>query len=212
MKNNYIFLFAACCLALLFSNCASVTGFETGRTVGEGNGSITLSLNASRTPDFDINDDDENDAFFFPNLEASGRYGITEKFDLGLRANTILNLGIDAKYQVLGDDQSQAALAVGGGVATFGLFVGLWNVQVPLYFSLHPTPDIDVYITPRYIFQFSAGDLAGGINYLGGNGGIMYGKRTKFGLDFGLYNLSSTVEDNAYVNFITVGFGVKIPL
>lgn len=201
-------------LALFFTNCASLTGFQTGRTVGEGNGEFMISLNASQSPDFDFNfdssDSTEVDNLFFPNIEVSGRYGITEKFDMGARLNTFLNIAIDGKYQILGDQESDVALSVGAGVGTFGLFSALWNVQVPLYFSFHPNESIDLYINPRYIAQFAAGELNSGLHYMGGNVGVLFGKRVKFGIDAGLYNISAfEAIDPQPVS--TVGIGVKIP-
>ena len=211
LKNFSLLAIASLAVSFLFTNCASLTGFQTARTVGEGNGEMLISLNVSQTPEFDFDSNDTTDVqnFFFPNLEISGRYGITEKLDIGLRANSNLNLAFDAKYQVIGDRISPVAVAVGGGVGTFGLFAALWNVQIPLYFSFHPSEMIDIYISPRYIAQFAAGDLSGSLSYFGGNAGIMFGRRTKFGIDAGLYNVSAVHQD--ILPIYTVGFGVKIP-
>ncbi len=207
-------LFAFFSLAIIFSNCASLTGFQTGRTVGEGNGEFMATLNASQSPDFildyDFDDTTDVENLFFPNIEVSGRYGIAEKFDMGLRVNTNLNVAVDAKYQLLGDQESEVALAIGAGVGTFSAFVGLWNVQVPLYFSLHPNESVDIYLTPRYISQFATGDLSGSLNYLGGNAGVLFGERVKFGLDAGIYNISATGGFDV-TSIATFGIGVKIP-
>lgn len=211
LKNFAFALLTGTIFSLFFSNCASVTGFQTGRTVGHNNGEMLISLNASSTPEFDFDSDDTTDVenFYFPNLELSGRYGVAEKVDIGLRVNTNFNVAADVRYQVLGDRQSPVAFAVGGGVGTFGLFSALWNVQIPLYFSFHPTETLDIYISPRYISQFAAGDLTGSLSYFGGNAGILFGRRTKFGLDAGIYNISTTGED--ILPIATFGFGVKIP-
>lgn len=216
MKFQNIAFFVAVALAatFVFSNCASLTGFQTGRTVGKGNGELLFSLNASQSPDFelDVNFDDTADIknFFFPNLEGSVRYGIIEKLDVGAKLNTNFNLAFDAKYQLIGDRYSPVALSVGAGVGTFGLFAALWNLQIPVYFSIHPSDMLDIYISPRYIAQFAAGDISGSLNYLGGNAGLMFGRRTKFGLDFGYYKVSALRQD--ILPLTTIGFGVKIPL
>jgi hypothetical protein len=211
LKNYLFFAAAALAVSFLFTNCASLTGFQTGRTVGQENGELLISINASQTPEFDFdgNDTTDVDNFYFPNLEVSGRYGIIEKLDIGLRVNTNFNLAFDAKYQVIGDRYSPVAVAVGGGVGTFGLFAALWNVQIPVYFSIHPSEMVDIYITPRYIAQFAAGDFSGSLSYLGGNAGIMFGKRTKFGIDAGLYNVSAVNQD--LLPILTFGIGAKIP-
>ncbi len=198
---------------LFFTSCASLTGFQTGRTVGKGNGQFMISLNASQSPDFDFdsNDSTEVDHFFFPNVEMGGRLGITDKFDLGLRVNSFLNIAVDGKYQLIGDQSSDVALSVGAGLGTFGLISALWNAQIPLYFSFHPAENIDLYLNPRYIVQFAAGDLNTGLHYFGGNAGILFGRKVKFGIDAGLYNLDA-FEAIDLQSIATVGIGVIIPI
>ena len=120
MKNTTFSLFLlALGLTFLFSNCASLTGYQTGRTVGKDKGEFMASINYSQSPEFDI-DIDQNDTsdikrLGFPNVELGGRFGLTEELDLGLKLNTFFNFGIDAKYQVLGDKESEVALSVGAG-------------------------------------------------------------------------------------------------
>ncbi|HMS69642.1 MAG TPA: hypothetical protein PKD18_15960, partial [Saprospiraceae bacterium] len=90
MRSIYYSIF---CLIFL-SSCASIAGFEEGRSNGKGNGTAIASLNYSRTPDLDTEDGDEIiDLAGAPFLEISGRYGLTEKLDFGVKVNTFLNLG-----------------------------------------------------------------------------------------------------------------------
>ena len=100
---------------------------------------VGVSLNVSQSPDFFYDDGEEvlDENFAFPNLELTGRYGVSDKFDVGVKLNTNLNLSITTKYQFLGDRQSKAAMAIGADVGTFGIISSLWNAQLPLYFSLH---------------------------------------------------------------------------
>ena len=213
LKTSTLFsLLALVFLAFIFTNCASLTGFQTGRTIEEGTGEFMASINVSQSPDFDFDFDDTTDLrFFFPNVELGGRYGVAERFDMGLRMNTNFNLAIDGKYQILGDQESEVAMSLGAGFGSFGLFTALWNVQVPLYFSFHPNEKVDIYLTPRYIAQFAAGDISGNLNYFGGNAGVLFGTRTKFGFDFGIYNVSAT-ENIDLQSIATFGFGVKVPI
>ena len=200
-------------LLAILSGCASLTGFQTGRTVGRNKGEILASINASQTPKFDLTASDSNGTvprLYFPNLEASGRYGIVDRLDVGLRMNTNFNIAGDVKYQLLGNQESPVAMSAGFGVGTFGLFAALWNVQVPLYFSLHPSKTVDIYVNPRFIAQFASGDFNGTLKYLGGNAGILVGKRTKFGLDVGVYDLNVKRSDS--VTLLNFGIGVKFPL
>ena len=203
-------------LALALTNCASLTGFQDGKTVGEGNGDLAISLNFSQTPDFDELEEVEDSLsgdlpnLFFPNFEFGGRYGIAEKVDLTMRLNTNLNLGIGAKVQVLGDRESSTALALGAEVGTFGLISGLWNVQVPVYFSVHPSEKFTWYLSPRYIYQFTSyAGADNGLSYLGGNTGLMFGARNKFGIDIGYYNVGA---DGSSIGLLQIGVGGRFML
>lgn len=203
--------FSIICIASAFYSCASLTGYQDGRALGEGKGEVGLSLNVSQSPDF-FNDDDEDDEFLdqnvvFPNFEITGKYGINENFDFGVKLNSNFNFSLTTKYQIIGDKQSKTAMAIGADVGNFALFTNLWNAQIPLYFSVHPNEKIAWYLSPRYIYQFEAVDFASNLNYVGGNTGLLFGSKFKFGFDFGYYRMSN-FQDNA-VNLFTVGLGGK---
>jgi hypothetical protein len=216
MKKIFISILLLSGIAVFLTNCASLTGFQDGRTVGQNNVELSASVNFSQSPDFnDWEEEIENDStnipnFFFPNFEFGGRYGITDKVDISLRLNTNLNLGVGAKVQVLGDQESTAALSLGAEVGTFGLLSGLWNVQVPVYFSLHPRENLAWYLSPRYIYQFSSfAGAENGLNYLGGNTGLLFGNRHKFGFDIGYYNVGA---DGNSLGLIQIGIGGRFAL
>ncbi|MBL7775891.1 MAG: hypothetical protein JNK89_07790 [Saprospiraceae bacterium] len=214
-KQNLLLAAGLFGLALLCSNCASLTGFQDGRTVGQNNGEFSASLNVASSPDF--NDwEDQADSIadipnlFFANIEFAGRYGVAEKVDLTLRLNTTLNLGVGAKFQVVGDRESPVALALGAELGTFGLVSGLWNVQVPVYFSLHPQENFAWYLSPRYIYQFTS--YAGaddGLSYVGGNTGLLFGKRHKFGIDVGYYRVGT---DGSRIGALQIGLGGRFAI
>ncbi|TNE61382.1 MAG: hypothetical protein EP344_06080 [Bacteroidetes bacterium] len=216
MKNQFLLsalgLFG---LVFLLSNCASLTGFQDGRTVGKGNGELSASLNVAQSPDFEDWDDQSSDdnipTFFISTVELGGRLGVAEKIDLSLRLSTTMNLGVGAKFQVVGDRESQLALALGAEIGTFGLLnAGLWNFQVPLYLSVHPKENFAWYLTPRYIYQFNTTFGAeNGINYAGGNTGLLFGNRNKFGLDVGFYNVGT---DGNSVGVFQFGLGGRFAL
>lgn len=210
-KNNIVAVLSVLIAIMVFNSCASLTGYQDGRTVGEGNGEVMVSLNISQSPDFSyIEDSFKNDSiarFIFPNIEVGGRYGLGEKIDLTFKMNTNLNLGVGAKYQILGDRTSDFAMAVGGEIGTFGLVSGIWNAQIPVYLSYHPSEKISLYASPRYIFQFSTIGGIGGWDYAGGNAGVLIGSRHKLGLDLGLYSVGANGTNR--VKLITVGIGGK---
>ncbi|MCS6928124.1 MAG: hypothetical protein NZM43_01380 [Saprospiraceae bacterium] len=181
-------------IALFLGGCASLTGFHDGRTVGKEQGDFYMSLNFSSSPNFREFDRDSLNANFptlsFPNLEFGGRYGVGEKVDITLRLNTNLNMGLGAKFQLIGDAQSPFAMALGTELGSFGIILGLLNLQVPLYLSVHPSEVFAWYLTPRYIRQFTTySSLENALSYYGGNTGILIGKRHKFGVDIGYYRV-----------------------
>lgn len=210
-KINFLFYFSFGLGLIFLSSCASLTGYQDGRSIGEGNGEAMISINGSQTPSFGDIDDGTNTieipTFIYPNIEIGGRYGVTEKLDVTLRMNTSLNLGIGAKYQLAGDRTTKYAVGTGLELGTFGLVSGLWNAQVPLYLSLHPTEKFSFYLSPRYILQFATIGELGGWNYLGGNTGILFGSKHKFGIDVGFYSVGATDVDR--INLITAGIGGK---
>jgi hypothetical protein len=218
MKKQIFFALFTAFVALLLTNCASLSGLQDGRTVGDGNGELGVSLNLTNSLDFNkLDDREEFDTLnvdlpniFAPSLEFGGRMGVGEKVDVGLRINTFLNIGVNVKAQVLGDRESKTALSLGAEVGTFGLISGLWNVQVPVYFSVHPKENFAWFVTPRYIYQFaSLSGIDGGLSYVGGNTGLLFGKRNKFGIDFGYYNLSTSGGNTALIN---IGLGGRFAL
>ncbi|MBP6184158.1 MAG: hypothetical protein KA479_04405 [Saprospiraceae bacterium] len=205
-------------MALLLSNCASLSGFQDGRTVGKDKADLSVSLNLSQSPDFndweDQDDSLETDIpnLFFPSIEVGGRYGVAENFDINMKLNTNLNISVGAKFQLLGGQESMTALAVGAEVGTFGLVSGLWNVQIPVYFSLHPSERFSWYLSPRYIYQFTSyAGADNGLNYIGGNTGILFGRRHKFGLDVGYYNVGNSDLDGG-IGLLQIGVGGRFSL
>ena len=216
-------IFASAFLGIIFLNsCASISGYHSGKTVGKGNGEISLGLNVTQSPNFFDYDEETDSSFldlpfiFFPNFEVGGRYGITEKLDVGIRANTSLNFGADVKYQLVGDQESQFALSVGAGGGMFGITTGnlaLINFQFGLYSSFHPSEKIHLYFSPRYIGQLETvlAEATGIINYTGANVGVMFGSEVKFALDFGFYDLrNETINFDA--NLYNFGIGVLFQL
>lgn len=195
-------------LVFLSASCASITGFQTGKVVGKDNAEAMFSVNASSTPDFAENNDC-CDIFFFPNVEASFRYGVSHRLDMGIRANTNMNIGVDARYQFLGDQTSRVALAGGLNLGSFGIFSGLWNIQLPLYMSVHPNEKLDLYFNPRYTWQFSHTDVGNRIDYVGMNAGFLYGSSVKIGVDAGLHNFKSDYHPNRRT-ILTFGIGGKM--
>ncbi len=215
MKKQLILLAGTVVFIFLMSSCASLTGFEEGRTVGKDNSELTISGNFTRVPDL-FDDDDEifdtlsvNNNISFPNLEAAFKYGITDKFDIGIRASTNFNLSTYMKYQVVGDKSSSFALSPGFEIGT--ILGAAYNIGIPIYASYYPTDNVAINVTPRFMYQFITGNGSNGASYIGGNFGLMFGKRNKFGLDIGVYNVGSDLigSESASQSLITIGVGGK---
>jgi hypothetical protein len=214
-KNLIFYALAFCSLSILLSNCASLAGFQDARTVGKNNGEFAASLNVSASPKYDVFDETYDSvnvnvdipSLTFANLEFGGKFGVAEKVDVTLRINTNLNIGLGVKAQLVGDRTSTFGLGVGAEVGTFGLFSGLWNVQIPVYASVHPTEALGIYLSPRYIYQFTTySGIDGGLSYVGGNGGLLFGKKHKFGLDVGYFRFGAGGES---IGLFQIGIGGK---
>jgi hypothetical protein len=210
-NNSWAILIA---ILLIAPGCAQFSGFQTGRTAGKGGGEIYLALAAVNTA-ADINFESDSSSFetgslLIPNLEAGGRYGVGERFDIGLRFSTSLSFLVDAKYQLVGDQESLFAMSVGGTIGYQGFaVVGLWQGQIPLFFSLHPNEKLAFYFSPKYITQFSSALEAGSINYGSFSTGAEFGERVKFVVDFSLAKILNEQELFDVLNFWQVGIGVK---
>jgi hypothetical protein len=204
MKKQLFILLAGWSLLLFISSCASISGFEEGRSLGEGNGEFIISANVINVPGILNLDDDEEDIsedFSFPNIDLSYKYGVTDKLDVGGRLTSNLNAGVFVKYQLVGDQSSRFALGTGLEAATtLGL---LYNVQIPINMSFYPSAGVCFNVAPRGIFQFATGDFSESITYLGGNFGVLFGKRNKFGIDIGYYKVDGDAT------LLTYGIGGK---
>jgi hypothetical protein len=202
--NQFLFAFVA---SMLLASCASLTGFEEGKTLGADNSEFGISANYIRAPNL-FEDELEADSLVgivgFPNIELNYKYGITEKIDVGAKVSTNFNSSAYAKYQLVGDKSSKFALSPGFEVGT--ILGAAYSIGVPVYASYYPTPNFAINVNPRFMYQSITGDISSGATYLGGNLGLMFGKKHKFGLDFGFYNVGSGGTSN---NLITFGLGGK---
>jgi hypothetical protein len=207
LKKQALIILAFWSLTLFISGCASISGFEEGRALGDGNSEIIVSANVINLPGILYSDDDGlegTDGISFPNIDLSYKYGLSDKADIGGRITSNLNAGVFVKYQLVGDQTSQFAMGTGLELATsLGL---LYNVQLPLNMTFYPSPAVAINFAPRGIFQFAVGDFNEPITYIGGNFGLLFGKKNKFGLDVGYYKL------NEGATLVTYGLGGKFRL
>lgn len=214
MKKQLNFLVATAVGILFMSSCASLTGFEEGRTLDKDNSELIVSANFTRVPDlFDDDDfqelDSINTSISFPNIEVSFKRGITEKLDVGIRASSNLNLSAFVKYQVVGDQSTPFALSPGLEIGT--ILGAAFNIGIPIYTTYYPAENVAVNLTPRFMYQSITGGQSSGATYLGGNFGLLFGKKNKIGLDIGYYSVDTQVvgESGGTQPLFTFGIGGK---
>jgi hypothetical protein len=170
-------------LSLFLGGCASVTGFEEARTIGNGNHELMPSANAINLNNFFGDDDD----IFYVNLELKYRYGIADNVDLGMRLSSTMNFGVFTKVNIIDNPEGNFALGCGLELAsTLGLSA---EVHLPVYLSFYPNDNVTWNFSPRLITQ-NAFDLetVSYLSYLGANGGILLASgSSKIGLDIGYF-------------------------
>jgi hypothetical protein len=212
--------FARLFYTLLFSwalmSCATLTGYQDGKALGKNVGEATISLNLTQSQDYYVAFDPPSSEVentvpvdYYPNMEFMAKYGVSQKLDISIRTNLGGLAAIGAKYQLIGDSKSLFALGTGVEVGTFSINQSQYNIQVPVFTSIHPSEKFCFYLAPRYIYQMSPifNDIDTGPSYFGMNGGFLFGTKIKFGLDAGYFGLI----DNGYsARLITVGLGTRI--
>jgi hypothetical protein len=195
--------------ALLLSGCVSMSSMQTGRSVGQGNTEINVGGSGVKYGFIVGSEATDTASVSAPMLEADFRYGVTEKLDIGGKVSLLGTSGLYGKYQFLGDRESVLAGSVGAGFGYLQLGAdsgvdetsfSIFDLTVPVYFSVHPAKWIGIYATPRYTLR-----LAGGASHwFGGTGGIRLGNR--FG---GFAEYSLFTSSNATTNLSQVAFGLS---
>lgn len=192
--------------AFMLSSCAQLSSFQTGRTSGKGNGEAGMAMSASGiTQAFDT-----DGSATFVILEAFGRYGLAENFDIGLKISTGLTGVIDFKYQIAGDKTSPFAMSVGPGIGFQGAIAGtsLLQLHLPLHMSYHPSERLAIYASPRYISQVITG--SGSANYFGSSLGFESGDKVRFVLEASYFRLLNDTEvDGLGIGLFQFGGGLK---
>lgn len=209
---HHLFFIIAVTQSILLTSCGSYSSMQTAKTVETGTGEIGLNLyypygviNAIAQ----VADEDKKN-FTIPYIQATGKYGIMDRLDAGINLSTFGQIGLEAKYQFYGDQQSIFAAATGLGFNTF--FFYYYDFQIPLHLSVHPLENLGIYATPKYIGQFvSAFGLANTyFDYGGISGGFIYGDRVQFCVDItAAFPLRKIYSIDVFPNLYNFGAGVK---
>jgi hypothetical protein len=218
MKKIYTILvkisFAIFVIALL-TGCASMSTMQTARTVGDGNFELEIGGGAVNT-DIALGELDTL-SFSAPFIEVGGRYGITDKLDVGAKLTLIGTATADVKYQFLGDQESLGAVSTGLGIGYLSISSGdneskIFDIAVPLYLSLHPTPWFSLYSCPRYtlrINSYTSDEDSGSStsHWYGATAGMRLGKKVAFLIEYSYFgNTEIDIPFSQVTGGIAIGF------
>ncbi|MCB0642745.1 MAG: hypothetical protein KDC44_13950 [Phaeodactylibacter sp.] len=194
---------------LFLASCAQISGIQTAQTLGKNRAEIMATVGGVSS--FALSDIDSglvSDFFFvLPVVELAGRFGVAENADVGLKVSTSLSVTAEGKYQFLGDKGEGFAMAIGGSIGTQGIAgARVFQTQIPLYMSYHPTDKFAVYGSPAYIAQFG-GILSGQtLQYAGFSAGVEFGRNVAVPIDFSWFKIVNIVDGLPAIFQISTGF------
>ena len=208
-------LILLCSIVLILSSgCLQISSFQTAKTTPKDEGTIAVALGGLGVTD----PFDSGDSFGVGTFEIMGRMGVGEKTDIGLKLSSFSSFLFDVKHQIVGDQHSSFAMALGPSLG-FQAFVGtslLMQAHLPIHMSVHPSDRFAYYLTPRYATQFAFS--GGALHYAGGSTGFEIGRKTKFGMDIsymGILNdgdADGDVFEDFGLGLFQVAFGVKFKI
>jgi len=211
LKNLLFFV----CFAFCMQSCISNKAFQTARTTPVGDKGFGFGIALPNAEFYSL--DTAGVATDTTNLggfaaEFFGRFGVTEKLDVGVNLTLLGTGGADVKYQFLGDNESPLAASIGAGFGylTFGAgdedeSNSIIDIMVPAYVSYHAGSALGIYASPRYIFR-KAGENSSNFGIVGGLrlGGESSGVFIEYGY---LKSSSDAYKDQTQLN---IGFGIGI--
>ena len=131
-------------IVLLFlSSCGQLTRFESGKTVGKNNMELSAQATCFVSSEGDI----------LPMAQASLEYGVLEKIDVGLSISNSLSALVNAKFQLIGNQESKFALSINPALELqVDPFIGpYWKQHIYLPMSLEIDEKRTLLFEPRYI-------------------------------------------------------------
>ena len=192
-----------------------MNGFEEGRALGKGNTELTLSASYAELANYHTYTEGRDDVpkrFKMPVLEGNVKLGVSDRWDVGGKFNSSLNLALYYRHQMIGDQTSRFALSSGLEISM--AMPSAFTVQVPVFMTYYFNEKLALNVAPRGVYLFGSEKIDGEeslfssdaeTTFLGGNLGLLYGKKVKYGIDLGLYS----VRPNNF--FFIAGAGIKMP-
>jgi hypothetical protein len=98
-------------LALLLAGCPSFSTMGTARTLPKGKGQFFIAPGATVLQDFQRRDDGSYESFGLPSIEFGGRYGVTDRVELGGKV-WMIGMEIDSKFALVRSDSPDAGVDV----------------------------------------------------------------------------------------------------
>lgn len=195
MKNLWWFVL----LSFLLSSCAQFTRLESGKTIGKRNKRVSTYVSY-----FSFQGQDN---IQLPYAHIAFEYGISDKLDAGLSISSAFNTLINAKYQMIGDQDSKFALSLNPGAEV--QFANQEEVAfVRPHFSLPMSYDLNdkfsLLLEPKYVYQ-----PIDGTHFPGLTGGLQVALKNNWTFGLGassFYPIEENVDDASLFQF---GISVK---
>ncbi|MDC0712439.1 hypothetical protein POL68_28515 [Stigmatella sp. ncwal1] len=189
---------AALLMGLLGTGCASISHVQTADTLGQGKfqfavepgiqGVGILSEDDSSASAADFDDIDDGDSDFdgaaYPHVDLALRYGVTDRFDLGIRLGFSL-AELQTKFLLTSPDNPDLAISLAPSIS--GVYigsddddVGYTNLALPLLIGFKTDGGSEFVLGPRVSgARVSVGgdDANGSVNVLSVGGSIGYALR-----------------------------------
>lgn len=225
MKKRLTNIVMILAVAAFMSGCVSMSSLQTARVTEPGEFGVGLSAGYVNT-EIDLGDDAEPIGLSAPYFELAGRFGITERLDLGARLGLIGTAGLDLKYQFIGDNESPFASSAGFGVSYVSISSSsssgetstesesnLIDLTFPVTFSYHPTDFLGLYVAPKYVLRLNNYTVDGvsdsqSSGWLGATAGIRLGRKNALFAEYSYFGSGS--YDTPFGQFMVgVGFNIK---
>jgi hypothetical protein len=96
---------------VLLTGCPSFSTMGTARTLPKGKGQFFVAPGATVLQDFQQQDDGSYQSFGLPSIEFGGRYGVTDRVEVGAKV-WMVGVEIDSKFQLARSETPEAGVDV----------------------------------------------------------------------------------------------------
>lgn len=162
--------------AIAITGCASISNVQTADTLGKGNIQVGIEPGLWGGAG-------SGGAAFLPHVDASIRYGVAERVDIGVRAGSSF-LEFQSKFLLTTPGDPDIAVSIAptfGGVVLFGTGSasggggGVLNIGVPVLIGIKTSGGSEFVIGPRMqnLVVFGTSSSGGGSGYVLGVGGSL---------------------------------------